>query len=634
MRRINRVLSIAGVIAIAIAASPASGLAQQTAPARAPEFRNVSAMLNGAIKGVVSDDVGGPLAGAMVSALGATMAMTVTDANGRFSLDKLPAGDYTLRAHLAGFAASPREYVRVGVLPASIYRLQLHRLENAVASTGTAADGVTTRPIAAAGFGLPSVDSSAESNAAGDDHSHTDTAWRLRHLTRSILKDSSSVVVIEGDDSIAPNDSMLGHTNASTSAVSSFFADLPFNGEVNLLTTGAFAPGRLFSGDTLPRGVAYLAIGAPTGLGDWAVRAAMSQGDLSSWIVAGSFVSKREGIHSYDLGWSYSTQEYQGGNPLALTTITDGNRNVGEIYGVDRWTLGPGVSVQYGGRYARYDYLVQPALFSPHVGVSLEPTNTTRVTVTLAQRMLAPGAEEFLTPAVAGPWLPPERTFSPLYGDTLRVERARDLDLLVEHDFGMYSLGLRRFFQGVDNQTMTIFGMRAPDGTRSVGHYYVGGAGSVDVDGWGVHLSSNTSKRVSGSVDYSLTHGHWNSFGEISQARPWLASLTREQDEAMHDLTTSIQAAIPETATRVFVLYKLNTGYARRSATFSDTGVDARFDVQVNQALPFGFGNTKWEVLVGVRNLFHDPNDPASVYDELLVVRPPKRVVGGFLVRF
>ena len=187
MRRMNRVLSLAGLMAIAIGASPSSGLAQQTVPARAPEFRNVSAMLNGAIKGVVSDDVGGPLAGAMVSALGATMAMTVTDANGRFSLDKLPAGDYTLRAHLAGFAASRRENVRVGVTPASIYRLQLHKLESAVATTG-AADGVTARPILAAGFDLPSIES-GDSSAADDDHPHTDTAWRLRHLTRSILKD-------------------------------------------------------------------------------------------------------------------------------------------------------------------------------------------------------------------------------------------------------------------------------------------------------------------------------------------------------------------------------------------------------------------------------------------------------------
>jgi hypothetical protein len=39
-------------------------------------------------------------------------------------------------------------------------------------------------------------------------------------------------------------------------------------------------------------------------------------------------------------------------------------------------------------------------------------------------------------------------------------------------------------------------------------------------------------------------------------------------------------------------------------------------------------------VLVGLRNLFRDANEPGSVYDELLVVRPPKRVIGGFLVRF
>ena len=64
------------------------------------------------------------------------------------------------------------------------------------------------------------------------------------------------------------------------------------------------------------------------------------------------------------------------------------------------------------------------------------------------------------------------------------------------------------------------------------------------------------------------------------------------------------------------------------------TMTDARFGIQVNQALPVAFAGTKWEVLVGLRNLFRDPADPASVYDELLVVRPPKRLVGGFLVRF
>jgi hypothetical protein len=634
MGRMTRVLSAAGFLVIITGGLSSAVYAQQRTPG-APEFRPVSAIVGGTINGIVSDERGGPLSGALVSALGAATAMAVTDANGRFSIQRLPAGDYTLRAHLAGFVASRRDNVRVGTTGSALYRLQLHRLDVPVATTGTGADALTSRPILAAGFGLPAVEM-PDAAAAEDDHSHSETAWRLRHLPRSILKDSANSVLFADDEEGMADDALFARAaSAAGGFAASFFADLPFTGEVNLLTTGAFAPGGLFSGDVLPRGVAYLAIGSPTPAGDWALRAAMSEGDLSSWIVAGSFVSRREGLHSYDLGLSYSTQEYQGGNPLALAAVSDGSRNVGEVYALDRWTVAPGLSVEYGGRYARYDYLAQPGLFSPRAGLTLEPTDKTRVTAVLAQRMIAPGAEEFLAPALAGPWLPPERTFSPLNGNILRVERARYLDVSLEHDLNRtYTLGIRRFFQGVDNQGMTIFGMRSPSGERSVGHYYVANAGAVDVQGWGVQLRSSPSRRVSGSVDYTLTHGRWSSAGDLGDARPWLARLTRSQDEDIHDVTTSLNTNIPETATRVFVLYKLNSGYARRSGSVSETGLDGRFDVQVHQALPFGLGSTKWEVLVGVRNLFRDPNDPASIYDELLVVRPPKRIVGGFLVRF
>ena len=46
------------------------------------------------------------------------------------------------------------------------------------------------------------------------------------------------------------------------------------------------------------------------------------------------------------------------------------------------------------------------------------------------------------------------------------------------------------------------------------------------------------------------------------------------------------------------------------------------------------FRTSQWEMLVGVRNLFHESLANTSVYDELLVVRPPKRVVGGLTVKF
>jgi hypothetical protein len=35
-----------------------------------------------------------------------------------------------------------------------------------------------------------------------------------------------------------------------------------------------------------------------------------------------------------------------------------------------------------------------------------------------------------------------------------------------------------------------------------------------------------------------------------------------------------------------------------------------------------------------VRNLFRETAAETSVYDELLVARPPKRLVGGITVRF
>jgi len=638
MGRLKCVLSVAAFVGGATQVWVPFAAAQPSAhAARRPVLQTASVMLSGAISGTVSDERGGPLPGAMVSVQGATMAMTVSDAQGRFSLSRLPAGEYVLRAHLSGFAASRREIVRVGSTPASL-RLQLQRLDTSldtsVGTSGRTTAPLTARPIIAAGFGLPQVES-PDPGTPGEDHPHSELAWRLRHLTRSILKDSSSAVVFA--DTETPQDgSLFGRAMGSAASVAaSLFEDLPFSGEVNLLTTSALGPGELFGGSALPRGVAYLSIGAPTTAGDWSLRAAMSEGDLSSWIVSGAFVSRPAAAHSYNLGLTYSTQEYRGGNPLALAAVTDGSRNVGELYALDRWTLSPGVTVEYGARYARYDYLGERGLLSPRAGFTLEPVKGTRVTAVLAQRMVAPGAEEFLAPANAGPWLPPERTFSPFSGNSLRVERARSLDLLFEHEFEhTYVLGIRRFFQSTDDQLVTLFGLGEPGGPRSVGHYYVASAGAVDAQGWGLRLSSPPSRRVRGSIDYSLTRARWNSRGDAARLSRLAAAAIRPELEDSHDITTSFQADIPETATRVFVLYKLNSAYTRSNTALTQPGFDARFDVQVNQALPFGVAGTKWEVLVGVRNLFRDPNDPASVYDELLVVRPPKRVVGGFLVRF
>ena len=622
-----------GVATLVVATPVARAQSARVVPAVERHAAHVSP---GRVTGSVSDERGGPLPGAMVSMLGVTMATTVADAAGYFALDALPAGDYVLRAHMNGFAASPRQLVRVGAAP-SMHRLQLRRLDSAVATSG--ATPVEARPIVAAGFGLP-AGTQPDAAAADDtgDHPHNETAWRLRHIKRSILKDRNSAVGLADGETPLPETAIAqsGFSSAASFAAS-VFAGLPFSGEVNLLTTGAAGAGDLFTTVGLPRGVAYLSLGAKAPGGEWSMRAAMSEGELSSWIVAGAFES-RPSSHSYDFGVSYSTQEYQGRNPVALAAVSDGSRNVGEIYGVGRWQIAPRVGVEYGGRYAHYDYLEDRDLFSPRASVTVEPLRAVRVRASIAQRRLAPGAEEFLSPRAAGPWLPPERTFAPLGGpgplDVFRVERARSLDFAVEREFdGAYVFGVRRFYQNVDDQLVTLFGLDLPQGRRSVGHYYVASAGAVDTNGWAVRVSTLSTGRVRGSLEYSRTNARWLSRGDMAAVAPWAPSAIRDLADELHDVTTSIETDIPETATRVFVLYRVNTGFSRPSGTLGP-GLDGRFDLQVNQALPLTVAGTKWEVLLGLRNLFRDPAEAGSVYDELLVVRPPTRVVGGVLVKF
>ncbi len=614
-------------------ARPARATSEAIRPIAAPVLQTVRA-IPGHVRGVVSDEHGGPLPGAMVTMLGVTMAMTVTDAQGRFSIDALPAGEYVLRAHLTGFAASRRELVRVGSSLASSYHLQLRRLDATVATTGTTAP-VAARPIMAAGFDLPSVDNGEGGDTAESaDHPHTETAWRLRHIRRSILKDAGPLVAASGRDEAPAWSSALGRAFGSATSI---FADLPLSGEVNLLTSSALAPGNLFAGDGIPRGIAYISLAAPMAGGNWSMRAAMSQGDLSSWIVAGAFSSRPATTHTYNLGLSYSAQDYPSGGLTTLSTATEGGRAAGEVYAADRWTLSRRLSLNYGARYARYDYLENRGVFSPRVSLTYEPFTGTRVTTTVAQRMLAPGAEEFVSPS-GGPWLPPERTFSPLRGPDpagLRVERTRGVDLGIEHEFnGTYIVGVRRFHQAVDDQLVTLFGLSMPGAPLSSAHYFVASVGAFDADGWGLRVSSAPTRRVRGSIDYSVTRAHWLSRGDIDTVRPYAPGTVRSDEEDLHDVTTSVETDIPETATRVYVVYKVNTAYTRAIADAARPGFEGRFDVQVNQALPFGVAGTKWEVLLGLRNLFRDPLENGSVYDELLVLRPPKRVVGGFLVKF
>jgi hypothetical protein len=616
---------------------PAPAAAQAAGAVGRPAAR-VAAALSGAIYGFVLDDAGEPVSGAVVSAIGATSAFAVTDKNGRYELQTLTPGPYVVRAHQTGFSA-PRPQI-VDVRP------------SARAASMIALSRPDERPVLAAGFGAAqpgstgtagAADEAAAPDDAGDD-SHSETAWRLAHARRGILKNVIVPAELIADDGGGGfgTASLFDLAASPARLATNFFASTPFSGQVNLLTSGSFdTPQQLFSSDAVSRGIAYVKVGAPVGRqGDWAMRGAFTQADLSAWIVAGSYTTRAPARHQYDIGMSYSTQRYDGGNPLALRDVTDGSRNVGEVYAYDAFALTPAITVTAGGRYARYDYLEHRRLISPRVEVTITPVERLRISGVVSRRAQAPGAEEFLPPGDSGIWLPPQRTFSSIEpGQGFRAEQTTHAEVQVAKDIAASTIAFRVFRQHVDDQLVTLFGAQMPlQPSASVGHYFVGNAGDAQAAGCAWSFETTVARRVHGSVAYSMTQASLEPDAGLRYLLLVAPSAVRPESERIHDLATTIQADVPETLTRVVMLYRVSNGFARPAAAVDAPvrpGVESRFDVQVRQSLPFlNFTSAKWEMLVAVRDFFREASAEQSVYDELLVVRPPKRIVGGVTLHF
>src|SRR5436190_10625140 len=97
MTRPTGFLAAATIVGLTVASVSAQTPGMR-ASVLAPALQTQQVRLSlGSIQGLVSDERGGPLAGAMVSALGATAAMATTDSRGRFIIQPLAPGNYALR---------------------------------------------------------------------------------------------------------------------------------------------------------------------------------------------------------------------------------------------------------------------------------------------------------------------------------------------------------------------------------------------------------------------------------------------------------------------------------------------------------------------------------------------------------
>jgi hypothetical protein len=637
MRRIAGVLT---AVSLGMLAAPADA---QRVSVPVPLVRNVASLERGTIEGAVQDEHGQPVPGAVISAVGPSTTTAVSDRSGKYVIGSLLPGPYLVRAHLSGFYSSKPQLVDVRPSARTSSPVSLH---HAAVSSSTG----DSYPVLAAGVGpdvpaLPAPSGAEEAGPSGpSDADDGEVAWRLRHARRSILKDATiepamAAAAPDGGIGAATWGALGSPTTAATSAHGGgFFPSIPVYGQVDLLTAGSFyTPQQVFETDGFSRSIAYLSLGSSVGSSaDWTVRAALSQGDTGSWIVAGSYASRSPERYTYDVGMSYAAQYLDGIKPQNFGSVAAA-RAAGEVYGFVTMAVLPAVSITYGGRYARYDYLLGGGLLSPRVMVNFAPSGSRfRVSSLLSRRALAPGAEEFVPPAESEASLPPQRMFSSLQRELpMQVERIQHVDVKIERDVASSStVSLRTFRQRIDNQLVTMFGLGTDEQSIDRGHYFVGNSGDLDTFGWSLGVRTVVAGRLHGSVEYTLTRANWNRAGDpyLSVVAP---SAIRAETERIHDLLTSLQTDIPETLTHVVVVYRLSSARPLSVKSGDAPGPDSRIDLQVRQPLPFmAVASARWEALFALRDFFRDGVDDQSSYDELLVIRPPKRILGGLTMRF
>jgi len=640
--------AVAGHAPVSAAPHQSQSRGVRPAPSQTPVIITASAA-SGWIEGVVTDDKNLPISGAAVTAQGRDLLIIETDRTGRFALRGIPAGTYLLRVQGRGFAASRREFVQVVPSRGTHFDVQLRRaaapaMAPAAPEVMTASVGFDTSSERAPAT-LPAPASPEPESIEEVPHDHSSAAWRLRHAKRSVLRDETTSIedAALDDDSLWDNrerfdlaDWTMGLGRSAASAV----LNGALTGRVQLLTAGTFdQPFEALTSDDMPAGIAFVHLAGPLSTRTtWSVEAATARGGVSSWFVGGTYATVVADNHGVEVHSSYSRQRSPDAEGVGVFGFEDG-RSAGGVAVVDHWTISPRAMLEVGGRYERYDYLIDPGLFSPAITASISPGARTWIHVTAAREMTAPGAEEFVPEAYGSLSLPPQRTFSPLVpGMPLQGQETRHLGVSVEQDVASFRIAVSHFRQDVYGQLATVFDPSLAKGQRraDLSHYAVASVGDFGANGWGVGVSRPLGANLRGGVEYRMSEIDWATGGSVQALMAVAPSAVRGEHERVHDITMRLDAAATATGTRVSAACRFNSDYARGAVDDAGPAPGTRFDVQVYQGLPFLNGeNAQVELVFGVRNLLHSTLEGvSSIYDELLVVRPPTRVVGGVTVQF
>jgi hypothetical protein len=556
----------------------------------------------GGLVGWVEDTRGTPVAGVVISLFGkgvdAAGLVTLSDSGGRFFLPSLPAGSYTLRALAAGHLPAPARQVTVLPDRDSTFTVSLTPLKVDPATVG--ADRAET------------VDDSSADDATAE------LRWLLRHKRRSVLED-------QGQTAPTGEPAMTADAAMASAHLASWLGDLGGSVEVMANPAGVGVGSVPGGFQAPPESFSVLRLQGRMGAGgSWSLGGLVADSESTAWRTAAEFIIEPGGGHQIQAGSGYGTRLFQ---PL-VSGDSEGrtdNRTVGAIFVQDRWQASENVAYTAGARFSYIGFLEEHNHVDPFAAVELKRDDRTRVRGTVASHTLVPGGD-LLTLSVVGS--APAMAFA-VMDDQLQAERSMHYELAVDQALGSATVSARTFYEGVDDQLVNAFS--GPSGARAL---HIVNGGSLAARGMGLTVARRFGDAFSGSISY--TYGHsWRRDPAVVEEAGVLPELFAYHDADFHDIVTRVETFIDCTDTRVIAFYRLNSLSPEVDGQKAAAVANARFDVQLRQGLPF-LGNltrADWEFLLAVRNMFYETAEGATL-DEVAVLNPPKRVLGGISVRF
>ncbi|HJS56924.1 MAG TPA: TonB-dependent receptor [Vicinamibacteria bacterium] len=539
----------------------------------------------GSVVGWVEDSRGTPVAGALVSLFAKGMRggglVTFSDDAGRFMLPSLPAGSYTVRALGEGLKPAVARQVTVRANQQSILALS-----------------------------LPSLAELSDQEAASR---RRELTWLVRHKSRSVLEQRTAQVLGEEQAVIAASTGMAPAPRAS---------DL--GGQVELVaaaTTGGDEAGSDFA----PQGTGALRFeGRLSDDARFTVGGVLAESEDTSWRMAAELVIGSADDHELRAGAGYGTRLVR---PLTgVDELAPDGRAVGALFIEDRAAFGEHVSATAGLRQTYVGFVQDQNHLDPSLGLEFRTDNhRTRFHASAEERTVVPGGDLLTLSTMA---TAPAILYAAMPAN-LQVERVVRVQLGVDHSFDGTLVGLRAWDESIQDQLVNAFA-----GRGTLRQLRIFNAGATTARGFGADLSRGFGHAVRGSLAYSFGHVH-REMPVAFVSGPSVASLPQGE---FHDLVGRVEAAFDPTDTRIVALYRVNLMNAQgddSTAALAEPVRTTRFDVQVSQGLPFLGSVTRadWELVVAVRNMFYEPAE-AGTLDELAVLAPPTRVLGGISVRF